>query len=223
MTSSTPPRRQACLSHLARNFQALGERPGACGEHGQRIRGQIDDVIRADTKARAGGQQIGWHTGPLTDIHDRLMDAVEAGERSRTPQLSRLCSTVLDIWPTLWNFTEHPDAEATNNRCARATATPSYGQRPALAPRPKPATGSSSGSSQSARPANSTTSPCTPTSPTPPRPPQRPANPKPTAHRRLTVQPRRELNGYARRAQSVITIEVGALGWVMQPPAMGSS
>jgi transposase len=115
-----PARRQACLSHLARNFQALAERPGACGEHGQRIRGQIDDVIRADTKARAGGQQIGWHTGPLKDVHDRLMDAVEAGERSRTPELSRLCSTVLDIWPTLWNFTEHPDAEATNNRCERA-------------------------------------------------------------------------------------------------------
>ncbi|MBA3748847.1 MAG: IS66 family transposase [Solirubrobacterales bacterium] len=115
-----PARRQACLSHLARNFQALAERPGACGEHGRRIRGLIDDVIRADTKARAGGQQIAWHTGPLNDIHDRLMNAVEAGERSRTPQLSRLCATVLDIWPTLWNFTEHSDAEATNNRCERA-------------------------------------------------------------------------------------------------------
>jgi transposase len=48
------------------------------------------------------------------------MDTVEAGERSRTPELSRLCATVLDIWPSLWNFTEHPDAEATNNRCERA-------------------------------------------------------------------------------------------------------
>lgn len=27
---------------------------------------------------------------------------------------------MLDIWPTLWNFTEHPAAEATNNRCERA-------------------------------------------------------------------------------------------------------
>jgi len=115
-----PTRRQACLSHLARNFQAFAERPGACGQHGEQIRGLIDEVIRADTKARAGGQQIAWHTGPLNQIHDRLMDAVEAGERSRTPELSRLCATVLDIWPTLWNFTEHPGAEATNNRCERA-------------------------------------------------------------------------------------------------------
>ena len=44
------------------------------------------------------------------------MDAMQAGERSHTPDLARLCATVLDIWPTLWNFTEHPDAEATNNR-----------------------------------------------------------------------------------------------------------
>lgn len=115
-----PARRQACLSHLARNFQAFAERAGACGAHGEQIRALIDEVIRADTKARAGGETIAWHTGPLNDIHDRLMDAVEAGERSRTPELSRLCGTVLDIWPTLWNFTEHPGAEATNNRCERA-------------------------------------------------------------------------------------------------------
>lgn len=113
-------RRQACLSHLARNFQAFAERPGACGEHGQRIRGLIDDVIRADTKARAGATTISWHTGALNLIHNQLMDAVEAGERSHTPDLARLCATILDIWPTLWNFTEHANAEATNNRCERA-------------------------------------------------------------------------------------------------------
>jgi transposase len=115
-----PFKRQACLSHLARNFQAFAERTGACGQHGEQIRALIDEVIRADTKARAGGETIAWHTGPLGEIHDRLMDAVEAGERSHTRELSRLCGTVLDIWPTLWNFTEHPGAEATNNRCERA-------------------------------------------------------------------------------------------------------
>lgn len=115
-----PSRRQACLAHLARNFQGFAERDGACGRHGQQIRSRIDDVIRADTTARANGDQLAWHAAPLKQIHDRLMDAVEAGERSHTPELSRLCATVLDIWPTLWNFTEHPDAEATNNRCERA-------------------------------------------------------------------------------------------------------
>jgi len=115
-----PWRRQACLAHLARTFQAFAERDGPAARHGQRIRTLIDDVIRADTQARHNEQQISWDRGELNKIHNRLMDAVEAGERCRTPELSRLCGTVLDIWPTLWNFTEHPDAEATNNRCERA-------------------------------------------------------------------------------------------------------
>lgn len=86
----------------------------------QTIRALIDEVIRADTQARTDGQALEWHTGPLHDVHDRLMDAVEAGERSHTPNLARLCATVLDIWPTLWNFAEHPGAEATTNRAERA-------------------------------------------------------------------------------------------------------
>ncbi len=115
-----PARRQVCLSHLARNFQAFAERLGACGRHGQAIRAAIDDAIRADTQARRDGDTLAWHIGPLRDVHDRLMSAVEAGERSHTPDLARLCATVLDIWPTLWNFTEHQGAEATNNRAERA-------------------------------------------------------------------------------------------------------
>jgi transposase len=115
-----PSRRQACLSHLARTFQAFAERDGPAARHGKKIRELVNEIIRADTQSRHNGQRICWHEGELNQIHDRLMDAVEAGERSRTPQLSRLCGTVLDIWPTLWNFTEHAGAEATNNRCERA-------------------------------------------------------------------------------------------------------
>jgi transposase len=115
-----PERRQVCLSHLARNFQAFAERPGAPGRHGQTIKSLIDEAIRADTQARRDGHALAWHEGPLHDIHDRLMDAVEAGERSHTPDLARLCAKILDIWPTLWNFTDHDTAEATNNRAERA-------------------------------------------------------------------------------------------------------
>jgi transposase len=115
-----PDRRQVCLSHLARNFQGFAERPGAAGRHGQQIKALIDEAMRADTQARADGRALQWHTGPLHDIHNRLMGAVEAGERSHTTDLARLCATILDIWPTLWNFTEHAGAEATNNRAERA-------------------------------------------------------------------------------------------------------
>jgi transposase len=115
-----PGRRQVCHSHLARNFQAFAERPGAPGRHGQQIKQILDEVMRADTQARGDGVTLAWHTGPGQQLHDRLMNAVEAGERSHTPDLARLCATILDIWPTLWNFTEHTGAEATNNRAERA-------------------------------------------------------------------------------------------------------
>lgn len=115
-----PARRQACHAHLARNFQAFAERPGACGQHGRQIKAALDDIMRADTAARAGGQTLDWHAGPGRALHDRLLDAVEAGERSRTGDLAGLCGRILDIWPTLWNFAEHPGAEATNNRAERA-------------------------------------------------------------------------------------------------------
>jgi len=48
------------------------------------------------------------------------MDALEAGERSHTHDLATMCSNILDLWPALWNFTEHPDVDATNNRAERA-------------------------------------------------------------------------------------------------------
>ena len=115
-----PERRQACLGHLARNFQAHAERDGPGAQHAAAIKAVLDEVMRADTAARHTGASLAWHDGPGRQLHDRLMDAVEAGERCATPALARLCATVLDIWPTLWNFTEHADAEATNNRCERA-------------------------------------------------------------------------------------------------------
>lgn len=53
-----PEHRQACLAHLARTFQAFAERDGPAGRHGQTIRELIDEVIRADTRARHTGQPI---------------------------------------------------------------------------------------------------------------------------------------------------------------------
>jgi transposase len=115
-----PARRQVCLAHLARNFIAHADRPGAAGRHGARIKGLIDQVMILDRDARHDGRQLAWHDGQLRPLHDDLMDALEAGERGRTPELATLCANVLDLWPALWSFTEHPDVDATNNRAERA-------------------------------------------------------------------------------------------------------
>ena len=115
-----PARRQVCLAHLARNFIAHADRDGAAGRHGARIKGLLDDVMLLDRDARGDSRPLAWHDGDLRPLHDGLMDALEAGERSRTPELATLCSNVLDLWPALWSFTEHADVDATNNRAERA-------------------------------------------------------------------------------------------------------
>lgn len=115
-----PERRQLCLCHLVRNFQAFAERAGAVGTHGKAIKGLLEDVLRADRRAREQGRTLHWWKGELGKLHDQLMDALEAGERSVNAELSTICGALLDLWPALWNFTEHPDADATNNRAERA-------------------------------------------------------------------------------------------------------
>jgi len=115
-----PARRQVCLAHLARNFIAHADRPGAPGRHGARIKGLLDQVMILDRDARADGRQLAWHDGELRPLHDDLMDALQAGERGHTQELATLCANVLDLWPALWNFTEHADVDATNNRAERA-------------------------------------------------------------------------------------------------------
>ncbi|MBA3746381.1 MAG: IS66 family transposase [Solirubrobacterales bacterium] len=109
-----PARRQVCLAHLARNFIAHADRGGAAGRHGARIKGLLDAVMILDRDAREHDRQLAWHEGQLRPLHDDLMDALEAGERGRTPELATLCANVLDLWPALWNFTEHHDVDATN-------------------------------------------------------------------------------------------------------------
>jgi len=115
-----PARRQVCLAHLARNFAAHADRPGAPGRHGTLIKQLLDQVMVLDRHARQDGRLLAWHDGELRPVHDELMNALEAGERGRTPEVATLCANVLDLWPALWNFTEHPDVDATNNRAERA-------------------------------------------------------------------------------------------------------
>jgi hypothetical protein len=160
-----PAHRQICHAHLARNFAAHADRPGAPGRHATPIKALIDQVMAADRRAREHDRRLTCHDGELRPVHDDLMDALEAGERGRTPELATLCANVLDLWPALWSFTEHADVKATNNRASARSVTPSYGATRAPPPRPPTATASSSGSSRFARPVAARTSRCTPTSP----------------------------------------------------------
>lgn len=147
-----PSRRQACLAHLARTFQAFAERDGPAARHGARIRELIDEVIRADTGARHAGQRISWTEGELNQIHDRLMDAVEAGERSRTPSSPACAGPCSTSGRRCGTSPSTPARRRPTTAASGRSDTRSCGAKRASAPSPKRATGSSSVSSRSAKP-----------------------------------------------------------------------
>jgi transposase len=116
----TPHAAKFALRTWRATFAAHADRPGAPGRHGTLIKALLDQVMVLDRHAREQDRCLAWHDGELRPVHDDLMDALEAGERGRTRELATLCANVLDLWPALWSFTEHPDIDATNNRAERA-------------------------------------------------------------------------------------------------------
>jgi len=114
----TPARRQACWAHLFIDFQALAERDGRPGVLGAKHKHTATEILAAHRQA--GGQPARWDQGPMLAHHDRLMDLLEQGSRMRDEKTSRFCAALLDLWPALWNFTEHTGLDPTNNRAKRA-------------------------------------------------------------------------------------------------------
>lgn len=114
----TPPQRQACWAHLLRDFQALAERDGRPGVLGQKLKQTAAEILTVHRQA--AGQPVRWDQEPMLALHDRLMDLLEQGSRMRDAKTSRFCGALLDLWPALWNFTEHAGLDPTNNRAERA-------------------------------------------------------------------------------------------------------
>ena len=115
-----PAQRQACYSHLLRDFQALAERGGRIARLGRALKQTAGEILAAHRAHQAEGRLVAWHEPELLDLHHRLMDLLEQGARMRDDRTSRFCCGLLDLWPALWSFTETPGVDPTNNRAERA-------------------------------------------------------------------------------------------------------
>lgn len=116
----SPEQRQACWSHLLRDFQALADRGGRTAKLGRQLKQTASQILAAHREHEAEGRVVAWHEPELVDLHHRLMDLLEQGARMRDERTSRFCNGLLDLWPALWNFTETPGVDPTNNRAERA-------------------------------------------------------------------------------------------------------
>lgn len=115
-----PAQRQACWSHLLRDFQALAERGGRTAKLGRALKKTAGEILAAHRAHLTDGRLVAWDEPELIELHNRLMDLLEQGARMRDEKTSRFCAGLLDLWPALWSFTETPDVDATNNRAERA-------------------------------------------------------------------------------------------------------
>jgi len=111
--------RQACWAHLLRDFQALADRGGRVARLGRALKKTSKEILDAHAAHLAEGRLVAWHEPELLALHHRLMDLLEQGSRMRDDKTSRFCCGLLDLWPALWNFTETPGVDTTNNRAER--------------------------------------------------------------------------------------------------------
>lgn len=113
-------RRQVCWSHLARDFQALAERPRQTGALGRDLVAATEAMFATWHAERDQGRRPDWSKAPMAAHHDQIIGLLERGSRMRDAKAARFCEGLLAIWPSLWLFTEIDGVEPTNNSVERA-------------------------------------------------------------------------------------------------------
>jgi transposase len=115
-----PKQRQACWSHLIRDFTAHSEGLAAqkeFGEAGLSIAGRLfeawQDFKRDDDRARLLER--------IAPLQGELRALLEQGARksAKTKRHRRFAKNLLRLWPALWTFTEVDGVEPTNNHAER--------------------------------------------------------------------------------------------------------
>jgi transposase len=120
-----PEQRQACWSHLQRDWRSHSEglsTQKAFGEAGLQITGRIFQAWHAFIEH----QDRGRLQQEMTPIQDELRELLEhAANGSKRHRLHfRFARNLLKIWPALWTFLTVEDVTPTNNAAERALRGP---------------------------------------------------------------------------------------------------
>jgi transposase len=118
-------KRQACWSHLVRDFRAHSEGLAAQQEFGLAALALTDQVF-ATWKEFAGHQDRDRLALEMKPVQDELHVLLEhAGKKSVRHRLHRgFANNLLKIWPALWTFLTVPGVTPTNNAAERALRGP---------------------------------------------------------------------------------------------------
>jgi len=117
--SLDPVRRQACWSHLLRDFTFHAEGSGPqtdFGEAGLRIAGRVFDTWQ-QFQADGDRQTLINEVEPLK--HELRALLVQASQGKRNKRTWGLSKNLLKLWPALWTFSTVAGVEPTNNAAER--------------------------------------------------------------------------------------------------------
>lgn len=121
-----PTRRQACWSHIKRDFHrhadGLGEQK-TFGEHGSELTSRVFAAWRVYQHEHHDRQRLQAEISPIqTELRQLLEQASPKKARNRWHR--QFANNLLKIWPALWTFTTIDGIEPTNNPAERALRAP---------------------------------------------------------------------------------------------------
>ncbi len=121
----TPEQRQACWSHLQRDFrfhsEGLAEQQ-QFGQAGLELTRRLFEIWHSYAEHLDRDRLAAEMTPIQAELHELLQ---HAGEKSKRHRLHRaFANNLLKIWPALWTFITTPGVTPTNNAAERALRGP---------------------------------------------------------------------------------------------------
>jgi len=135
-----PRRRQACWSHIKRDFarhaDGLAEQK-TFGEHGVLLTRRVFAAWRAYQHAHHDRQRLSTEIAPIqTELRELLEQA--SPKRTRNRWHRQFANNLLKIWPALWTFVTIDGIQPTNNPAERALRAPVIHRKVSLGTQSQP-------------------------------------------------------------------------------------
>jgi transposase len=112
---------QLCWAHVLRQMIEVSQRPGAAGRAGSELVALARKVLAAHREFLCQEHEQKWLTGTLAPLREAIRLVLErccVGEHQKT---ANFANGLLEEYPALWTFAEHPDLiDITNNVAERA-------------------------------------------------------------------------------------------------------
>lgn len=125
----SPEDRQLCWAHLIRDFRKLVDRNGGAEKIGKSALEEIEVMFELWRLYLDGEITLATLHEEFATLKDRFAKILAQGRRSKDSKAVSLCENLDALWPSLWNFIQHPEIlQPTNNRAEQGVRHPVIGR-----------------------------------------------------------------------------------------------